>query len=324
MLIATLLLAATFQLPPQSSDAVIGVSAIHLESGRRLGVRGNERFPMGSVYKFPIVLAALRRGDAGTLKLDQKITIEPKDFSPGWSPLRDDAKGKPVKTTVGELLRYTVSISDNTACDHTLRLLGGPAAVSKRMAELGVPGIRIDRPEKTIAKHLQAPGGRAKYAADVRDTATPDDMAALLVAFWNRRDGLSKASHDLLMRWMIETPTGARRIKAVVPAGAVVAHKTGTMPGVVNDAAIVTSPDGRHHIVIVVFSKAGTSAEKVREDDVAAAGKKVYAEFLISGSAQTDSTGGARSATVGRKREISHARHDLCGAAKVRRDEARR
>jgi hypothetical protein len=38
----------------------------------------------------------------------------------------------------------------------------------------------------------------------------------------------------------------------------------------------VTSPDGRNHYVIVVFSKAGTSPEKVREDDVAAAAKKAY------------------------------------------------
>lgn len=324
MLTATLLLAAAFTLPPQTSDAVIGLSAIHLESGRRLGIRGNERFPMGSVYKFPIVLAALQRVDAGTLKLDQKITIEPKDFSPGWSPLRDDAKGKPVTITVSELLRYTVSISDNTACDNTIRLLGGPAAVSKRMAELGVPGIRIDRPEKTISKHLNEPGGRAKYAADVRDTATPDDMAALLVAFWNRRDGLSKASHDQLMQWMIDTPTGARRIKAVMPSGAVVAHKTGTMPGVVNDAAIVTSPDGRDHIVIVVFSKAGTSPETVREDDVAAAGKKAYEEFLKSRSAETDSTTGVRSATLLGESEICDARNDLCRVAEVRRNEARR
>ncbi len=280
MLTATLLLAAAFHLPPQSSDAVIGVSAVHLESGRRISVRGTERFPMGSVYKFPIVLTALQRADAGTLKLDQKITIEPKDFSPGWSPLRDEAKGKPVTLTVRELLRYTVSISDNTACDNTLRLLGGPAVVSKRMTELGVPGIRIDRPEKTIAGHLNEPDGRTRYAADPRDTASPDDLAALLVTFWNRRDGLSKSSHDLLMQWMIDTPTGVRRIKSAVPAGSVVAHKTGTRPGTVNDAAIVTSPDGKDHVVLVIFSKAGTSPEKKREDDVAAVTKKVWRELV--------------------------------------------
>lgn len=276
MITAALVLAAAFQLPPQQSDAVIGVTAIHLESGRRVSVRGDERFPMGSVYKFPIVLTALRRVDDGTLKFEQTITIEPKDFSPGWSPLRESAKGKPITITLRELLRNTVSISDNTASDATLRLLGGPVVVQKRMQELGVGGIRIDRSEKTIAEHLHEPSGVKNYATDVRDTATPDEMVALLTAFWQRKDGLSKESHELLMQWMIETPTGARRVKAVVAKGSTVAHKTGTMPGVVNDVAIVTSADGREHVVIAIFSKAGTSKDPLCEDDVAAAAKKAY------------------------------------------------
>jgi beta-lactamase class A len=79
---------------------------------------------------------------------------------------------------------------------------------------------------------------------------------------------------------MIDTPTGVRRIKSIVPKGSVVAHKTGTMPGVVNDAAIVTSPNGKDHVIIVVFSKAGTSDEKVREDDVAAAAKAAYRKVM--------------------------------------------
>ena len=54
------------------------------------------------------------------------------------------------------------------------------------------------------------------------------------------------------------------------------------MPGTVNDAAIVTSPDGKDHVVIVVFSKAGTSDEKVREDDVAAVAKKAYQHVIPS------------------------------------------
>jgi beta-lactamase class A len=285
MITAALILAAAFQLPPQQSDAIIGVTAIHLEAERRVSVRGGERFPMGSVYKFPIVLSALQRVDAGTLKFDQQITIEPKDFSPGWSPLRDSAKDKPITITLRELLRNTVSISDNTASDATLRLLGGPEAVAKTMRDLGVGGIRIDRPEKTISDHLHEPNGVKNYATDPRDTATPDDMAALLIRFWQRRDGLSKENHDLLMQWMIETPTGARRVKAVVPKGSVVAHKTGSMPGVVNDAAIVTSPDGREHVVVVVFSKAGTADEKLREDDVAAAAKKAF-EAVMSPTAK--------------------------------------
>lgn len=275
-----LILASVLILPPPKSDAVIGVAAIHIESGRRVSVRGNERFPMGSVYKFPIAIAVLHRVDHGKLSLGQKVTIEPKDFSPGWSPLRDDAKGQPITLTVRDLLRHMVSISDNTASDTLLRLAGGPRAVSTRMAELGYGSIRIDRSEAQIAADLDKPNGRANYAIDVRDTATPEDMAALLFAFWRGRDGLSAASHDLLVKLMTESTTGARRIKAAVPRGATVTHKTGTMPGTANDVAIVTSPDGKDHVVIATLSKSGKAKLEDREDDLAAVARKVYGELV--------------------------------------------
>ncbi|HEX8151997.1 MAG TPA: serine hydrolase, partial [Thermoanaerobaculia bacterium] len=182
-MIATLVIAAALALPPQQSDAVIGVTAVHLESGRRVSVRGAEHFPMGSVFKFPIGLAVLKLVDDGKLSLGRKVTIEPKDFSPGWSPLRDAAKGKPVTRTIGELLELMVSRSDNTACDALLQLAGGGPAVTRRMAALGVPHIRVDRSEKQIAADI-ARGGQDAYTRDVRDSSTPDAMADLLVRFW--------------------------------------------------------------------------------------------------------------------------------------------
>lgn len=270
------IVAAAFALPPQQSDAVIGVTAVHLQSGRRVSVRGGERFPIGSVYKFPIALTVLRCVDAGTLSLRQEVTIEPKDFAPGWSPLRDEARGRPIALTIRELLRHTVSISDNTSSDALLRLVG-PRAVTARLAELGIRNIRIDRTEAEIGRDLDAPGGIERYAADPRDTATPDAMAELLVAFWKGRDGLSKESHELLVHWMTDTPTGARRIRAAFP-DAVVTHKTGTMPGTANDAGIVTIGD--QHVAIAIFTKAAKSELKVVEDDIAAVAKKAVEAVL--------------------------------------------
>lgn len=273
-----LILAAVLTLPPQKSDAVIGVSAIHLETGKRLSVRNTERFPMGSVYKFPIALTVLRRVDAGTLSLRQIVTIEPKDFSAGHSPLRDEAHGRPIVLTLRELLRHMVSMSDNTASDALLQLAGGPHAVNARLAELGIGNIRVDRSEKQMAHDiLDTPGGIERYAVDARDTSTPDAMAELLVAFWQKRDGLSQSSHDLLVHWMTDTPTGKRRIKSAVPAGATVVHKTGTMPGTVNDVAIIVSPDGKQHIALAIFtrgSKRDVTAEA--EEDIAAIARMVY------------------------------------------------
>ena len=278
-----LILAAVLTLPPQKSDATIGVSAIHLESGKRVSIRAGERFPMGSVYKFPIGLAVLHRVDAGKLSLQQKVTIEPKDFSPGWSPLRVRAKNRPITLTIGELLWHMVSNSDNTACDNLLALAGGPGTVTAVMKELGSPAIRIDRPEKEIAVHLNEDGGRARYATDPRDTATPDAMAQLLVAVWNKRDGLSPASHALLVKLLADSQTGAKRIKAAVPKGSTVAHKTGTMPGTTNDVALITLPNGEH-VALAIFAKA--SKRNVTEDaeaDIRAITKEVLRRLRGSG-----------------------------------------
>ena len=271
-----LILAALLQLPPQVSDATFGVTAIHLESGKRLSVRNTERFPMGSVYKFPIALAVLKRVDAGLLSLNQTVTIEPRHFSPGHSPLRDEAHGQPVTKSVRELLRYMVSLSDNTACDYFLRTLG-THAVNARLAELGAANIRVDRTEKQMAADLKPLGGAERYARDVRDTATPDAMADLLVAFWQRRDGLSKESHDLLVHWMTVTPTGSRRVKAALPDGATFVHKTGTMPGTTNDVGIIVSPDGKQHVVVAIFGKASRrDVTREAEEDIAAIARKVW------------------------------------------------
>lgn len=271
-----LILAALLQLPPQVSDATFGVTAIHLQSGKRLSIRNTERFPMGSVYKFPIALAVLKRVDAGLLSLNQPVTIEPCDFSPGHSPVRDEAHGRPVTMTVRELLRLMVSLSDNTACDYFLRTLGTDA-VNTRLAELGVSNIRVDRTEKQMAADLKSPGGMERYARDVRDTATPDAMADLLVTFWQRRDGLSKESHDLLVHWMTVTPTGARRVKTGLPDGATFVHKTGTMPGTTNDVGIIVSPDGKQHIAVAIFGKASRrDVTREAEEDIAAIARKVW------------------------------------------------
>jgi beta-lactamase class A len=256
MIIATLLFLATLQSQIETiahqTDATVGVAAIDLESGRRLSIHGQDHFPMASVFKFPVALAVLQRIDAGDFKLDDRITIQPAQFSRGHSPLRESANGKPVTTTVRHLIELMVVESDNTAVDYFIRRLGA-AAITSRVHALGGAGVRVDRPENDIAAAIQT-FGIPSYVRDLRDTATPDGMAALLTAFAQRHDGLTPASHELLMHLMTESHNPVR-IASQLPTGVVVAHKTGTMPGVFNDVGILASPDGKHHIALAIFTK---------------------------------------------------------------------
>ena len=75
--------------------------------------------------------------------------------------------------------------------------------------------------------------------------------------------------------WIVLSPTDAG-----LPEDVTIAHKTGTMPGTLNDVGIITSPDGRHHIAIAVFTKGAARDQETRQEAVVAeiAGA-VYAAF---------------------------------------------
>lgn len=271
-LLFALALQPTDNRQPTTDNFTMGYAALHLETGRRISERGSEAFPMGSVYKLPIGVAVLRRVDAGTMKLDEKITIT--TFSPGWSPLRERAKGKPITVTVAELVALMVRDSDNTPCDYFIERIGAEAITR----DIGVAGIRVDRTEREIANDIRK-HGRDRYATDPRDTATPDAMAEYLAKLWRGQLGLSKSSRDLLVRLMTETTTGARRIKAALPPGASVAHKTGTMPGTVNDVGVVTTADGQH-VVVAFFTKRGPADQKPQEAAIATMTNDILTRIL--------------------------------------------
>ena len=261
-------------------DSVVGVAALHVESGRRLSIRADERFPMGSVYKLPIGITVMRDIDRGRMLIDRKVMITPDQFGPGVSWIRDEAKGKPVTMTIGRLVRAMVGDSDNTASDYLLDRVGGGAVVTAHMRELGISGLDINRSERAIDQDIRKRGGREKFFSDSRDTATPASLVDLLLKMHLKKDGLSADSRKYLLDAMTLTGTGANRIKAALPAKATLAHKTGTMPGTVNDAGIITSPSGRHHIVIAVLTKAGRkSTLEQREAVIADIARAVYAAF---------------------------------------------
>lgn len=259
-------------------DGVTGVTAVHIESGRRVSLNGGERFPMASVYKVPIAIVTLRQIDSGFLTLRQSIVITPQKYHPGHSPLREEMKGERALVPVRRLLKMMVSVSDNTASDLLLGLAGGPQTASR---ELATPGIRIDRTELQMSRDLEQ-GGPAAFGADPRDTATPDAMADLLVRIWKNDIGLTQASNDLLLEHMRETSTGPNRLRAGVPAGVKVAHKTGTWTLGANDVGILESPDGKQHVAIAVFTKNGKATTEQREKVIAAIAGAVYKDFTRS------------------------------------------
>jgi beta-lactamase class A len=265
-----------------------GAAALLVETGERASVRGDERFPMQSVFKLPVALHVLHEADAGRISLSREVALTKADMrgAGGVDPI---AARWPdgVTLSVDELLRRMVSNSDNTAADALLALSGGPAAVTRRLMDLGIRGIRVDRGEGELGRDLSGPtpakqrAAFARYAHDLRDTAAPDAAVDLLATITRDEEQLAPASHDRLLKWMIETETPASRIKGRLPPGTVVAHKTGTGPdvaginSVTSDIGVITLPNGRH-IAVAVFVATSSKPLEVREAVIAQIARAAY------------------------------------------------
>ena len=80
---------------------------------------------------------------------------------------------------------------------------------------------------------------------------------------------------------MIESTPGPKRLKGLLPAGTIVAHKTGTsgtekeITAATNDIGIITLPDGRH-VAIAVFVSDSPADVATREAVIAKIAKAVF------------------------------------------------
>ena len=275
----------------RDARGTVGLSAELVETGAHVDLLGGERFPMQSVFKLPVALQVLHLVDEGKIRLDRPVALAAADMRRGRSPLRDQHPDG-VTLTVEEMLRWMLTEGDNSAADALLRLGGGPAGVTARLNALGVDRVRVDRGEAELARDL-LDGDQAAFDAylqDPRDTATPYAMSALLVAI-TRGNTLKPPSQERLLRWMTETQTGLQRIRALLPAGTVVADRTGGGPdrgGVnscTNDVAIITLPDGRH-IAIAVFIKGSRATGDERDRTIARLARAVYDRWLPPAAAR--------------------------------------
>ncbi|MBR7722397.1 class A beta-lactamase [Hymenobacter properus] len=248
----------------------VGVAATLVETGETVSLAGAERFPMQSVFKLPIALAVIHEVEQGRFRWSQPVRLMPADMRGGHSPLHDQHP-QGIELTLQELIRYMVTESDNSACDKLLSLLGGPAAVTRYLRTLGLTQVVVATTE----------GGMAQdELAQYRNWATPVGMNQLLVVLHKGRT-LQPANRALLLGYLTSTPRGQKRLKGRLPAGTVVAHKTGAsgthdgLTRATNDVGLITLPNGRH-LAMSVFIADSKASEAVREDVIAQAAQVAY------------------------------------------------
>ncbi|MBS1839995.1 MAG: class A beta-lactamase [Acidobacteria bacterium] len=217
--------------------------------------------PMQSVFKLPLAVCALHQIELGKFSLDQPIRFLPSDlFQPQtYSPLQDKYPNANADVPLRELLRLSVSLSDNAAADIVLRLVGGPAVVDAYIKSVGVEGFHLEDGEHGLHRDARAqyrnwlePAGAVQFLRKISD-ASP----------------LNPEHTELLLAWMKDSPTGLNRIKGNLPDGTIVIHKTGTSgthdgkTAATNDIGLIVLPDGRRLAIAIFVTDASADSAAI-------------------------------------------------------------
>jgi beta-lactamase class A len=228
--------------------------------------------PMQSIFKLPLALAVLHQVERGALSLKQPIRFlrEDRILPEVYSPLQDQHPSGGVDVPLEELLRLTVSLSDNVAADILLRVVGGTEPVNAYVASLGIHGFHL-RDNEAVLHH--------RVSAQYRNWFEPAGAVQLLRTL-AERSPLTPEHTDLILSWMTP-PIRTTRLDADLPEGVRVAHKSGTsdvdngVAHATNDIGLIPLPDGRR-MAIAVFVTDSTADLATREQAIVRIAKAAY------------------------------------------------
>jgi beta-lactamase class A len=154
------------------------------------------------------------------------------------------------------LCAAAAEVSDNTAANLLLSLIGGPAQLTAFFRSIGDNVSRLDRMELDLNSNLPD---------DPRDTTTPDAMSSNLKSLLVDHEVLSAASQNRLTNWMFNEQNGRDRIRSGLPPDWRVANKPGTSAaraGATNDIAVAWPPDHAPIIICVYIDAREATLER--------------------------------------------------------------
>jgi beta-lactamase class A len=274
----------------RGADGKVGVAVKHLESGQGLVVNGEMLFPMASAFKLPVLVELLYQVKEGRFGLDDEISVQKSDQHRG-SGMISSLTTPGIKLSVRNMAHFMMMISDNSAADILLEKVGADN-VNARLKSIGISGISVNRScQKMIADFLALQSGAktreerkaaiVKFGENPEDEATPLALNTLLEKIF-KKEVLDPDLSGLAVQIMLKCETGEKRIKGELPPGTVVAHKTGTLAGTVNDCGIIYLPDGQGHVALTVLTKDFTADTSDVEAIIAKIARYVYDYFYFT------------------------------------------
>ncbi|MBE9123674.1 serine hydrolase [Tychonema sp. LEGE 07199] len=245
-----------------------GVFLVDLDTGSYLNFNGDVPFSSASTIKLPIIAAFFQAVDEGKVRLDQVLTLKPEHIVGGSGQMQDDPAG--TKYSALEVVTKMIVISDNTATNMMIELLGGAEVLNQHFAAWGLRAtvLRNKLPD-----------------LEGTNTTSPKDLINVMAQI-DRGNLVSVKSRDRILQIMRQTKNDTLLPRGL-GEGSVIAHKTGNINTMLADAGMVDLPNGKRYLVAVMV-KHPVENEKPAQSLIRDISKMSY-RYLNDGETPADS-----------------------------------
>ena len=257
-----------------NKKAQIGIAVI-INSKDTITINNDARYPMMSVFKLHQALAVADYCEKKGLSFDTPIYIRKVDLKTDtYSPLRDLYPDGEISLSIKELLKYTLHLSDNNACDILFLQTGGTEATDHYIrTNLGMRHFAIKSSEDEM--HQDKNKCYLNWSTPL-ETVRMIELLLNVPLFDDEYQKFIKTT-------MMSCETGKDRLARPLQGNkAILGHKTGTgdrndkgqIIGM-NDVGFVYLPDGQSY-TIAVFIKDSEESEAATARIIADISKTVY------------------------------------------------
>jgi beta-lactamase class A len=214
----------------------VAVAVKNLATGEGFAIDGDEVMQTASLIKLAVMVEAYRQADAKKTDLGKTLTLAKDDKVQGsgiLTPHFSDGATFPLK----DAIRLMIVYSDNTATNMTLDQIG-IKNVNATTKELGLPETRINAKVFKGSTTSVDPERTKKYSLG---STTANECVKLLELIHTEKAASPESCKEMLKH--LKACEDKEKLVRLLPAGTVVAHKSGSTNQVRTDAGIIYIPD---------------------------------------------------------------------------------
>ncbi|MCL5028437.1 MAG: class A beta-lactamase-related serine hydrolase [Bacteroidetes bacterium] len=216
-------------------------------NGQHILINEKENFHAASTMKTPVMIEVFKQSGEGKFNLDDSVIIK-NEFksivdSSIYSLNFTDDSGENLyqyidkKKTIKELVYDMITVSSNLATNILIDLVN-PKNVMNTMKKFGANDIKIMRG----VEDLKA------FDLGINNTTTAYDLMIILKKIVDG-EAASQNSCSEMINILLDQKLNSI-IPAKLPLDVKVAHKTGSISGVVHDSGIIFLPNGKKYILV--------------------------------------------------------------------------